>query len=315
MARLLELVQRHLGKSWLDVAEWLRRVDANNLDAIEARLIAGDFRGVVAEVESAARRFASEAQSQFDRAGRAAAQWLDERPQLAGRTIWFDASDDRAVRAARNNELRLVREVSDDTRAIVRNVIVDGQRRGTNPREWARDIRDGIGLTEYQEQVVRNYRRSLETADWDGALGRQLTDGRADRSVSRLRRDGGSLTPKQIDDMVDRYRQNWIGYRAETIARTEGSRAAHEGIGEAFRQSVERGDLQADMLEQEWHAGPRTANAREQHQVLDGKRVKYGEAWIARDGTRLRYPGDPAAGAAHTANCRCTASTVIVAPT
>lgn len=304
---LLAAVERALGREWVEIAEWLR--EQNDLDAIEERLLAGDFRGLVAQIEDAARRFATATQAQFARAGQAAADWLDAQPSLADRIIRFDATHERAVAAARRNELELVRGLSLETRETVRAVLVDGQINGKNPRSMARDIRDSIGLTPTQTQHVLNYRRALESGDFANALGRELRDARSDRMLRRLADEGGQLTEQQIDRMVERYRAAYVSFRAEVIARTESARNVHAGLQEAYTQAVERGDIEADQLVREWVAAPPTPNAREQHQAMDGQQRKLNEPFVAPDGTPLMYPGD--GPPKHSANCRCTVAATL----
>lgn len=281
----------------------------NDLDAVEARLLAGDYRGLVAEVESAARRFAAETHGQFVRSGQAGAKWLDDQPALADKLIRFDITNERAVRAAQRNELELVYGITDETRVNVRNVLVDGQRAGLNPRTIARDLRDSLGLTPQQERAVRSYRRALESGNWGNALGRELSSGQTDRTVRRMQRDDGKMTEQQIEAAVERYRKNQIAYRAEVIARTESAKNVHLGLHEAFSQAIERGDVEADQLVREWIAGPRTRYARDQHQDMDGQQVKWMEPFTAPDGTRLMYPGS--GPPEHAINCRCTVATTL----
>lgn len=245
------------------------------------------------------------------RAGQAGAEWLDSQPALADKLIRFDAVNQRAVFAARQNELELVQGLSAETRQTVRQVITDGQRSGLNPRTIARDIRQSIGLTPTQEQHVRNYRRALEQGDFGNALGRELSSGQSDRTVRRAQRDGTALTEQQIDTAVERYRQNYVQYRAETIARTESARNVHAGIDESMRQAIERGDVEAEQLVKEWiHAG--RGHSRPAHAAMDGKTVKWGELFELPTGARMRYPHDPSAGADENANCRCTYATTLV---
>lgn len=306
--RLLALVERHIGASWADVSDWLR--DQNSLDAIEARLLAYDFAGVVAEVEAAARRFAAETHSQYLRSGQAASTWLDGK--LPDRLVRFDVVNERAVRAARRNELELVYGMSDEQRTVARQVIVDGQRQGLNPRSIARDLRDSIGLNAQQEKAVRSYRHALENGEWSNALGRELSSGQTDRTLRRVQRDGGALTEKQVDAAVERYRANQIAYRAETIARTESARNVHAGLAEAMQQAIDRGDVQAELLVKEWIHGA-SGNARPHHVAMDGVQVAFGEDFALPSGVRMKWPHDASAPASETANCRCTYATRLVA--
>jgi hypothetical protein len=309
MQKLLALVEKHLGSEWIGAVEWLRNLPANSASAIEARLYAGDTAGVIAEVESAALRFAAETNSAYVQAGRKAAKWLDD--QVADKLIRFDVTNHAAVKRAQANQLELVQGLQTETREILRNVITDGQRQGLNPRTIARDIRDSIGLTPNQEQHVRNYRRALERGDYGNAMGRQLHDDRANSRLRRLGREGGSLTEQQIDTMTEKYRKAYIQHRAEVIARTESARNVHAGIDDSFQQAIERGDVEAGQLVKEWIAGPRTKDARPDHHAMNGTEVKLSEPFVFPDGTRKMWPGDGKGGAAHDANCRCTVATTM----
>lgn len=308
MAALIALLEKKLGLSWTDIVEWLR--EQNSVDAIEARLAERGLGGsMLEEIETAAARYADDLQAAYVEAGQRAAEILDE--VLDDAIVRFDATNLRAVERARLNKYELVKGLSDESRDVVRRVVTDGMTRGTNPRVMARNIRDSIGLTDAQAQHVENYRRALEDGDFTNAMGYELRDGRSDKLLRRLRRDGGELDAEQIDRMVERYRKNYVAFRAETIARTEALRAAHEGTRELYLQAIERGDLDVDQLTQVWNAGPRTKFARDQHQAMDEQQRKLGEPFEAPDGTLLRYPGDPNAGPEHTANCRCSVSTIL----
>ena len=311
MLRLLRLVERNLGKEWVEIGDWLRGLPANQLAEIEAKLVIGDYGGLVSEVESAARTFAAATQAEYERAGRASAKWLDKQPKLAERLVRFDVTNDRAVRAAQRNELELVRGLTQEMRETIMRVVIDGQRAGLNPRQVARDIRDSITLTPHQAQHVTNYRRALEQGDYGNALGRELRDARSDSRLRRLQRDGGQLTEKQIDTMVERYRKNYVAYRAEVIARTESAKNVHAGLSETFRQAIERGDIEAGELVREWHPGPATKDARDQHRTtaLLDQRPGINEPFVMADGTRIMWPGD--GPPEHSANCRCTVSTTL----
>lgn len=309
LQRLLALWERTLGQGWLDVADWLRSLPENSLQAIESRLNAGDVGGLIKEVESAALRLAAEMEAAYTAGARAAANALDE--QIADKLIRYDATGYRAVTQARRNQLELVQGLTAEARETVRTVIIDGTRSGVNPRAMARDIQDTISLTPHQAQHVVNYRRALERGDWSNALGRELRDARSDRTLARLARDGGSLSEQQIDRMVARYRDNYIAFRAETVARTEAARNVHAGINEGYQQAIDRGDV--ETLVKEWLPGPVTRNARSQHRAssLLEQRPKLHEPFVMPDGTRMMYPGDPSGSAEHTANCRCTYAVTI----
>jgi hypothetical protein len=304
---LIQTIERQLGVSWAEIVEWLRQ--QNPIEVIEERLAA---RGVpIAKVEEAALQFAAEVNAAYAHAGRSGAAWLDAQASLEGRAVRFDLASPHAVAYAQQNRYELVREIVDEQRGTIHDVMAAGRQRGVNPREMARDLRDSIGLTSSQEEAVRSYRRSLETGDWSDALRRELRDGRSDRMLRGLRDGDGTVTGEQIDTLVERYRRNYVAYRAETIARTESSRNTHAGLNESFRQAIDRGDLHARELVHEWLAGPRTRNSRPEHHDMNGTRVRFGEAFVFPDGVRKMYPCDGNGGAAHDANCRCTVTTTL----
>lgn len=310
MQRLLALVERVLGREWIDASEWLRSLPDNTVEAIETRLIAMDYPGLVAELETAAKTFAAATHAQFERAGRAESKWMDKQPALKEQLIRFDVKNPDVVRAAETNELANVQGLTEEMRANISAALRDGANTSANPREVARSIRDSIGLTEQQGRWVRSYEADLRAGRFSAALGRELRDERSDKLLRRMRKERGQLTEKQIASLVERYRKNQLKYRAEMIARTESARNVHAGSMEAFRQAIDRGDLEAEDLIREWHPGPRTKHARVDHRAssLLDQRPAFTEPYLMPDGAHMMYPGDEAGGAANVVHCRCTQS-------
>jgi F like protein len=308
MRKLIAALEKQLGIAWRDVVEWLR--ETNSIALIEERLASGLIDDVIAEVPAAGAKLASEITEAYVTAGQRTAAWLDRK--VGDALVRFDITNHRAVARAEANQLELVSGLMREQRTIAQNVISDGVRRSANPREIARDLRDSIGLTETQEKHVRSFRRALESGDYSNALRRELRDKRSDRLLQRLRREKTALTPAQVDKLVEGYRQRYIAFRAETIARTESLRATHQGNEDLFAQAIERGDIEAADLVREWHAGsgPRT---RDSHRTMNGQRRAFGEAFTSGKGVSLRYPGDPSAPASESANCRCSVSTTYAA--
>lgn len=305
--RLIALLERQLGLQWADIVEWLRQ--QNGLDEVERRLATGQFP--IVGVEDAARRIADEIHSAYVTSGKTQAEWLDRQPGLKDVLVRFDTGQAAVVDRQRRSEIKTVEGLAAESRDVIRNVLVEDRRMGVNPRESARRIRDSIGLTAQQEQWATNYRRALEQQDYSRALGYELSSGNADRSVASAQRRRVGLSPARIDEMVEAYRANALQYRAETIARTEAQGAAEAGATDAIRQAVDRGDVKAEELIVEWHAGPGGPDARPDHQAMDGVTVRFGEDFVLPDGTRMSGPHDPRGGAKHNANCRCTKSTRI----
>lgn len=231
--------------------------------------------------------------------------------------ISFDPSFPRAAELSRQNQLRFIREFTESQRAAVRMALEAGFREGWGARRLANEFRDVIGLTDRQERAVQNYRRLLQggpqTAVYKPALQVDLRDRRYDRLVRRSRRDGEPLTPEQIDRMVSRYRQRYLAYRAETIARTEAGRAAALAQEEALEQAISATGLTRDRVRRVW----RTANdarVRDTHSAMNGQERGKGEAFSSLSGAELRFPRDPRGPASEVVNCRCSVAIKILPP-
>jgi hypothetical protein len=306
MQKLQALIEKHLGAGWVEVTDWLR--SSVDLDELETRLRGGDIAGVIDLVQQAALRFAADTHSQYAYAGRETAAWL--RAETDSAAIHFDETNTRVVERARMNQLSYVQGLAQEQREKIQAALLEGAQRGDNPREVARRIRDGLGLTADQEAAVDSYRQALEDGDYTDALGRQLRDGRSDRLLVRLRESGGSLTGPQVDSIVDRYRSNYVDYRATVIARTEGLRTLHEANEELFQQAIDGGHVEADALLREWNHAGHGGDSRPGHVKLDGVQVKFGESWTNPiTGITLRYPGDQSAPLSETIQCRCSIGT------
>ena len=305
MDALLEAVARKLGRSWTDIVEWLR--DRNALADVEARISAGDIDGAIQGVTEAAEKFASDLHAAFVSAATKEAEFIDR--QVPDALVRFDQTNHRAVAWAQQNQAELVQGLSQEQRQVVAQTIADGVKLGTNPREVARDLRASIGLTPSQAQAVASYRTALENGDLSNALARELGDGRYDATLRAAMRDGRSIPQSRIDAMVDRYRANFVAYRAENIARTDGLRAVHQGADEALQQAIARGDVDKNDIEQTWNHSNRARHPRKTHAAMNGQRRKFGEPFESGSGVKLRYPGDPDAPIRETIDCSCGVST------
>ena len=315
MQALLDLVERHLGSQWLDIADWLRT--QNGLDEIEARIAAGDWKGAVQSIDDAAKRWAAETHSQYVKAAETGAKWLDDQPATADSLIRFDVTNPAVIRRAQQNQLENVVGFRDEANAIAQQIaqraLVEGTLSSANPREIAKQFRDSIGLAPVHEEWLASYRKSLETGDYAAALQRELSSGHSDRTIAAALDKGRTLTQDQIDTAVDRYRENLLTYRAETIARTESGKNVHQGVEDAFRQAIDRGDVDADQLEKEWIHSGSDEDPRENHKALDGTRVPFDGTFDVGGGVRMKYPHDESAPVKEVANCTCTYATTLKA--
>ncbi|MEA1909455.1 MAG: hypothetical protein U9M89_00265, partial [Patescibacteria group bacterium] len=136
----------------------------------------------------------------------------------------FNVLDPSVSSVVTSHNMALVQEIGASTRLGIMQNIRANIIAGNNPRKMARDFRDTLGLTTQQEQAVRNYRKMLVQRD-KRALRAKLRDKRFDSTVRGAITGKKTLTSAQIDNMTDRYRQRFLKYRSEVIARTEALRA------------------------------------------------------------------------------------------
>lgn len=136
------------------------------------------------------------------------------------------------------NAAAFVREIGNDTRTTLSQLLQEGIAAGGPPAETARTLKESIGLTLAQARAVQNYRKLLETGSAE-ALTRALRDPRFDVKPEELVK----LRPEQIDARVTAYQRRYIAYRATTIARYETLAAANGGAVNAISSSIAAGVL------------------------------------------------------------------------
>jgi hypothetical protein len=211
---------------------------------------------------------------------------------LGGKPSWspkimqfqFDILNPNVIEAVRRQAASLVVEIGKQTKDAIREEVRLGMLWGENPRETARAIRQGIGLTAKQQQAVANFRHELMTfhertsdGGWnlggkisrapggaqtfavdaqgqpkDAIFERRLRDFRYDRTLRAAMASGKPLTPAQIDAMTEAYRRKYLKYRSETIATTEALRASNLAIEETWRQAAEQRLVDPANLRKRW---------------------------------------------------------------
>lgn len=310
--RMLRSSVTQTARAWRALIDDLRA--AHPLEQLEARL----YHPIPIDVTAQARSFGVALHHVYlgvaQQEARYVGKELDSNVAIRKKLVTFDPTDPAALDWATANQLRMVREISAETRQLIAAALAEGRRRGLNPRDVAKLFLDSLGLTEYQMARVESYRRALESGDLSRALQAELGDGRYDRML-RAAIDSGDVIPlPRIDVMVARYRQNWIRYRAETIARTEGLRAAHQGSEALFDQAVTRGTITRTQVQRTWLHKHRKGE-RPGHEQMHNQVRGMGEAFETPGGIELRYPCDPEAPIEETANCTCAVATRIVPAT
>lgn len=291
------------------LAAMKRTRDRYTLAKLEDALESGAVSSVLDEVERAAALFAAQTEAVTALVANEVAEQLSKKLDVV---VTYDGTNERAVAQLRANRARMVQGLREEARDAITDVLVEGTSAGANPRQQAQGIRDSIGLTPKQAEWVRSYRRRLETLD-RGALGMELRDARFDGTVRRAIDEGKPLPAKRVDQLVDRYYQRALRYRAEVIARTETLRAVHEGDEAMFAQVTEDGTLDKDLIVDTWHSRSGDPRTRDSHAPMNGQRRRFGEVFTSGHGYPLKYPGDPDAPASETAQCRCKKSRKVFA--
>ena len=302
---LLDKADKQLRAALMDAIA--AAVGTHTLDDLEALLLAGRMEEALeTAVRAGIVRFADESAAVYTAAGQSASAFLADALEV---TISFNQVNERAVNFMQQERLRLIREFSAEQRRATREALVDGITRGANPREQAIAFRESIGLTRKQQRAVNNFRNMLEDNDAE-VFSRKLRDKRFDRKIRRAIQNDKPLTQDEISRMTTRYKDRYIKYRSEVIARTEALRAVHSGNNEGFEQAIENGDLDKDQLKKTWNTAG-DDRVRDTHELMDRQEVKWGEDFTSPSGSGLQYPGDPNAPGAETIQCRCVMTTRI----
>jgi len=154
--------------------------------------------------------------------------------QKAKLSFSFDRTREEAANWARNEAGSLIRDITNSQREMVRDLVARAQLTELSPRDVAREIRNGIGLTSQQSDWVNNF--------YERAFNEKINAGYSYREAW----DRASAA-------ADRYQDQVVRYRAKTIARTEIMRANSEGRREAWAQGVEGGWI-GPNAKKEWIA-------------------------------------------------------------
>lgn len=163
----------------------------------------------------------------------------------------FDLLDEDTQDELRALQDALIAELDEKARDTIEGIISGGIAAGDTADEMAANIRDTITLTERQAQAVTNYRNLLEDLN-RGALDRALRNTDYDAIVQTAINRGEFLTDAEIDRLVEDYADNYLDYRADTIARTESLRAANAGLRDSYRQAADRGVFPAEAVTRRW---------------------------------------------------------------
>lgn len=276
----------------INVAELLRRLRANDIDGVvELILSSPEAKVVEARLRNA---YARSLQSIRTDAAR-------------GFVLRIEApvADQRMVDLVREWENDAFRRVLRDAREGLRDQVATEMARGIGPRQMAVALKADVGrvgLTAYDEGIIRSFRRLLEEGKTGDALRRALRDRRFDRSLTR------PLTPQQIDKMVDAYRRKLIAFRAETFARTSALQAANDAALAVWEDAVAQGRVPLEQVRRFWVVAEdeRLCPVCSPIPGMNPNGVGLRESFNTPNGLRKTPVMHP--------NCRCTVWTRIVRP-
>ena len=229
----------------------------------------------------------------------------------------FNIRNPRAETWLQQQSSALVTGIEEDVRQVVRGVLQTGQMQGRNPRNVALDIvgrynretkrREGgvLGLNAQQITWRDSVRQKLLTLD-KSYFDMGLRDPMFDSIVQQAIASGKPLSAETVDKLVNRYEDNALRYRGETIGRTEALAAIQTSRHEAVRQAVEQSDIPLSAVRKIWDTAG-DDRVRHSHKELDGVSVGIDEPFVTVNQHRLLHPHDTSlnAPASETVMCRC----------
>lgn len=232
----------------------------------------------------------------------------------------FDTRDAAAQRWLLESSSKLVTEILDDQRELIRSVLAKGMQAGANPRSTALNLvgrvdpvartRVGgmVGLTSQQEGWIASARAELEALD-SRYFTRALRDKRFDSSLRKAFAEGKVPDTGVVDRAITQMQNRALKYRADTIARTESLNALRAGQFQAIDQAVKIGEVDKQHATKVWDA-TMDGKTREDHAAMDGQIVAISDPFLSPEGSALMFPGDGSMGAsgAMVINCRCATS-------
>jgi hypothetical protein len=216
----------------------------------------------------------------------------------------FDRFNEETQRWLRYQQDELIQGLEEDIRDTIEMVVMRGVREGLDAEQIADDIRDVMTLTDTQAQAVLNYRSMLEELDPE-ALSRQLRNGDYDEALMDAIESGTPLDEAMIDEMTTEYADNYLDYRAATIAETESVRMANEGLQDAYEQAIARGALPDDAVRQFWQLDLDEKTCDICLSIIDNQPdegIGMDDTWDSDDGAIDSPPVHP--------NCRCSVEVV-----
>ena len=295
-----------------------------------ANLEAGDIEGAIAalNISPAAWQQYSEAVSAAYAASGSAAAAQIRMTGIGAIGTRFNMMNPRAEQWIRENVGESIVGFAEEQIEVARQTIAAGYRLGKGPRDIATDLagrvvagrRQGgvLGLDTPRAERLMIVTEAMKTAEGvrslviehrSGALSLRykVNKATANRILRAYRKE--EAVPQAERLISERqYKNALLKARADTVARTETAAAVLNSRDEAFRQTMEQQGIRPDQVVKVWrHGAGATAYHRPDHLAMAGTEVVgIDTPFVFPDGTAMLYPHDPAGGAKHNINCRCS---------
>lgn len=187
----------------------------------------------------------------------------------------------------------------------VRSAIGAGLAEGIPPQRTGRLLRVTTGLSERQGASLVNYERGLTEKMLTGTTGTVLRG--VGRPLADQRYSLANLNQQKIDNLVERYRERLVNYRAEMIARTETMRAANMGAFAEQRAQGSAGLFDAKTAQRVWQTTP-DDRACSDCNDLDGQTVGFEQSFVLDADASSNTTGENMSGEVPPLHpmCRCT---------
>lgn len=234
----------------------------------------------------------------------------------------YNAWSDRVISDVQQYSSVFVRDITNEMRETVRNVLAEGINQGVNPRVTALNLvgrydattkkRTGgfIGLSQNQTKWVFNAEKYLKTLD-ETYFNLSLRDKRFDKTVRSAIEKNKPLSAETVEKLVSAYKSKALKYRADAIARTETMQSINRGKTAAINQGIEEGLFKKENVKK-WWDDTGDGRTRKSHRYLGLRYSKKNaipidEAFRTFDGDSLMFPGDTSLGAdaSEIIHCRC----------
>jgi len=211
----------------------------------------------------------------------------------------FDLDDPRAKAWASAESGRLITNMADEQRAVMRDVVSRSFNANQTRQQMSNALREVLTTTspgtEYGDITsrliganVNGLTRQSERAVWNTM--NRVADEVAARGIT------GEKALEQVRRQVDKHAEKLRKSRARTIARTELAMAAEEGRQQAWDQAADKGLINRATATKVWSASPMDVCVICGR--LQGTKQPMSGSWQTNAGTIKHPPAHP--------NCRCT---------